>query len=60
MPKLSRKSIDMGRVVATKTIKSIFGKSTYNIYEKSVIPWKEGIEEKYVNGYKVRIETKSI
>ncbi|UUV46099.1 hypothetical protein [Bacillus phage vB_BanS-Thrax1] len=60
MAKLSRKSKDMGRVVATQTIKSNFGESTHNIYENSAITWKEGIEVDYVGSQRVIVTTKAV
>jgi len=60
MAKLSRKSKDMGKVVATKTIKSNFGESTYNVYENSAMTWKEGVEADYVGGQRVVVTTKAV
>lgn len=60
MDKLSRKSKDMGKVVATKTIKSNFGESTYNVYENSAMTWKEGVEADYVGGQRVVVTTKAV
>ncbi|HDR4373557.1 TPA: hypothetical protein QCP80_003387 [Bacillus cereus] len=60
MAKLSRKSKDVGRVVATQTIKSNFGESTHNIYENSAVTWKEGVEVDYVGGQRVVVTTKAV
>lgn len=60
MAKLSRKSKDVGRVVATQTIKSKFGESTHNIYENSAVTWKEGVEVDYVDCQRVVVTTKAV
>ncbi|GAB6253616.1 hypothetical protein BCSAG_49340 [Bacillus cereus] len=61
MAKLSRKSKDMGKIVATQTVKSAFGESTYNIYENSAMTWKEGVEVDYIGGsQRVVVTTKAV
>lgn len=50
----------MGKVVATKTIKSNFGESTYNVYEDSGMTWKEGVEVDYVDCQRVVVTTKAV
>ncbi|HFK1543471.1 TPA: hypothetical protein ACGXM3_005293 [Bacillus cereus] len=61
MAKLSSKEKDMGRVVATQTIKSNFGESTHNIYENSAMTWKEGVEVDYIGGsQRVVVTTKAV
>ncbi|WP_257132860.1 hypothetical protein [Bacillus thuringiensis] len=59
--KLSSREDSLGRVVATKTVKSAYGESTYNVYENSGMKWKEGVEVDYVGGsQRVVVTTKAV
>ena len=55
MLKRKDKGMDLGKVVAIKTVRTIFGESFYYIYERSITPWEEGTEISHVNGYRVTV-----
>jgi hypothetical protein len=60
VPKTTRKKFDMGKIVAVKTVRSIFGESSYNIYENDIIQWEEGEKIVQVNGYRLETTIKRV